>query len=130
MLRPGTCSDIVLPVWRARFVIRKDRGIGEHGPALGRDGGRRLRELDRVAVRDIGHARQAAFLPQQPIRKGWDLVEVDGVDDDRPAGGNEPKLSVNVAGNAQVSLVISDGEATVSSTWRIAVAGGKPQPGS
>ena len=46
----------------------------------------RLEELHGVAVGDVGHAPDAAFFPEEPIREGRNLVEVDGLMTTVPPG--------------------------------------------
>ena len=42
-------------------------------------------KLARVSTRQVGHRDELALLPQQPVRKGWDVTHVDAPADHAPA---------------------------------------------
>jgi hypothetical protein len=78
-----------------------------------------------------GSTIQAA--PGERIEITVDAVDPDGSPltyswrvDGRRVGASEPRLVIDATVDAKVTLAVSDGEATVSSNWRIAVAGARP----
>ena len=45
--------------------------------------------------------------------------------DGRRAGGNEPRLVIDATADAKVTLAMSDGMVSVSSSWNVVVIGAK-----